>query len=189
MAILKTFPALQTQRLILTEFRKKDAGAIAELANNPNISSVTIRMPYPYHKKDALNFIDLAHEAFLGESGYLFAIRLKTDNSFIGGMGIHLDKESNIAEIGYWIGEPYWNKGYASEALTEISKFGFEKLGLQKLHAHCFGANYASAKVLEKAGFTKEGILRQHLLKDGVYKDLIYYGLLSTEFKPANPTI
>lgn len=183
MPLFIKFPELETERLLLTKFRKKHATEITALANNENISSTTLHIPHPYHKKDALHFIRITENAFAEETGYMFALVLKSTGAFIGGCGLMINKESNIAESGYWSGVPYWNQGYTTEALKEIANFGFNRLGLHKIFAYCFHDNPGSAKVLEKAGFSFEGLLREHLRKNGKYKDLAYYGLLRSEFK------
>ena len=83
--------------------------------------------------------------------------------------------------MGYWIGVPYWNKGYCSEAAKALIGYGFDELGLNRVFAEHMVRNPASGRVMEKAGMTYEGTLRQHVKKWDRYEDLKVYGILRTE--------
>jgi RimJ/RimL family protein N-acetyltransferase len=87
------------------------------------------------------------------------------------------------AEIGYWIGLPYWGQGYTSEAARHMVDYGFAERGLNKVYATYFVLNPASRRVMEKAGMTYEGTLRQHVQRDGVFYDLGYCGILRSEWE------
>ena len=89
--------------------------------------------------------------------------------------------EFNQAELGYWIGKPYWNKCYASEAAKAILRFGFKELNLHRIHAHHLSRNPASGKVLQKIGMQHEGCLRHHIRKWGKFEDMEMYGILIDE--------
>ena len=95
---------------------------------------------------------------------------------------MNVSREHEKAELGYWIGKPYWNNGYASEAAISVLKFGFEDLDLRRIHAHHLSRNPVSGRVLQKIGMQHEGHLRQHILKWGKYEDIDMYGILKTEF-------
>ena len=91
--------------------------------------------------------------------------------------------EHRRAELGYWLGVPYWGKGYATEASQEILRFGFETLKLRRIYASYVTENPTSGRVLEKIGMRYEGILRSHICKWDVFHDLVFYGILHDEFR------
>lgn len=86
---------------------------------------------------------------------------------------------SNQGEVAYWIGEPYWGRGYATEAAKAILQFAFEEKKLHKVFARYFSTNIASGRVMKKIGMEQEGILKEHIIKEGKYEDLVYYGILN----------
>ncbi|HEX7708287.1 MAG TPA: GNAT family protein, partial [Thermoanaerobaculia bacterium] len=91
-------------------------------------------------------------------------------------------KGEGIAELGYWVGVPFWGRGYASEAAAEVIRFGFEDCGMHRIYGCHYARNPASGRILEKVGMTREGTFRQHILKWGEYLDVVYYGLLREEW-------
>ena len=93
-----------------------------------------------------------------------------------------MDFANRKAEIGYWLGKSFWNKGYVSEALQRILQFGFEELHLNKIYASHFPHNPASGKVLQKNGFEFEGILKQEVLKNGQFLDLHRYAIFQEKY-------
>jgi RimJ/RimL family protein N-acetyltransferase len=96
----------------------------------------------------------------------------------VGCIGLRVDFLHSRGELGYWIGVPYWGRGYATEAARRLVGFAFDTLGLNRVHASCFSRNRASARVLEKAGLVREGVLRRHVRRFGRFEDLTLYGLV-----------
>lgn len=88
------------------------------------------------------------------------------------------------AEIGYWIGRPYWGQGYATESARAILAFAFNDLGLNKVFAKFFMSNPASGKVMQKIAMTHEGTLRQEVCKWGEFLDVGVYSILRSEYQP-----
>jgi len=174
---MKNFPKIETERLVLTELKSVDIPEIVKHASNKNISDFTLNLPFPYSEKDAIYWINLANQGFKNGTNIIFGIRLKTDNQFIGGISLTIERKFNRAEIGYWIAEPFWRKGYATEATRSIIKYGFDNLDLNKLTSSHLAKNPASGKVMENSGMKKEGELKEHILKKSEYHDLILYGL------------
>ncbi|MCW5517903.1 GNAT family N-acetyltransferase [Muriicola sp. Z0-33] len=161
--------------LKLRSFLKEDADALVKLCNNINIwRNIRDALPHPYQLSDAHNFIQLATSKTPQE---IFAIDKK--NELVGCIGIHPqdDVYRFSAEIGYWIGEPYWGQGLATAALQLIINYGFETLGMSKLYAGCFEFNKASQKVLVKAGFRREAILKKAVFKNDSFYDEIRYAI------------
>ena len=99
----------------------------------------------------------------------------------VGSISLRLNIPNRRAELGYWIGVPYWNRGYATEAGKALVDYGFDELGLNRIEAHCMARNPASGRVLEKLRMKPEGILRQHMVKSSVPEDIVLYAVLTSE--------
>lgn len=155
-------------------FSAGDADAIATYANNRHISiNLRDRFPYPYTRADAELFLDAAW-AQQPESDFAIASRREV----IGGIGYHRQSDVHrlTAEIGYWLGEPFWGRGIATRAVHALTEYVFVTTPLVRLYAHVFEWNPASARVLEKCGYRLEGRLRHSVLKDGRIIDQLIYG-------------
>lgn len=173
-------PELLTQRLLLRDFRREDIPDIVRLAGAREVAATTLRIPHPYTEADAEEFLKRRQERAFG---YSFAITLRVSGELCGGVGLHPDPAHPRAELGYWIGVPYWGNGYATEAARAVVDFGFRELKLQRIFAHHFEGNPASARVLEKIGMKHEGCSRQHIEKWGKLLDLENYGILRAEWQ------
>ncbi|WP_288444210.1 GNAT family N-acetyltransferase [uncultured Chryseobacterium sp.] len=173
---MEKFPVLQTERLILSQLEEKDIPFIVELLQHRIFSDLTSNIPYPYVENDARSWVEMSKEAFENNTGYTFAIRNK-EWQIIGAIGLH-DRDDDKAELGYWIGIPYWNKGYVTEAAKAIIDFGFNELKLNKIFATHFPHNPASGRIMEKAGMEQEAVLIKEVKKDGEYFDLVRYCIL-----------
>jgi RimJ/RimL family protein N-acetyltransferase len=147
-----SIPVLETKRLALRAARLEDAKAVAALANDRRIAENTARIPYPYKLADAEQFIAGASKK--GEAAYLVTLR---DGTIVGACGLmfHYD---DTPEIGYWLGVPYWNKGYATEALHALIDYAFTDLAHDAVQAGARVTNPASRRVLEKCGFQWTGV-------------------------------
>jgi RimJ/RimL family protein N-acetyltransferase len=100
----------------------------------------------------------------------------------IGVVGLQqIARDRLRAELGYWIGVPWWGKGYATEAARAVVRYGFDELGLHKIHAHYLTRNPASGKVLERVGMRREGMLREEVRKWGRFEDVILCGILRSD--------
>nr|WP_315031970.1 GNAT family N-acetyltransferase [uncultured Chryseobacterium sp.] len=172
---MENFPILETERLILSSLEEKDIPFIVEYLQHRIYSDLTSNIPYPYTENDAKFWLKMAKEAFEENSGYTFGIRNK-EGQIIGAIGLH-DREDDKAELGYWIGIPYWNKGYVTEAAQAIVDFGFKELNFNKIFATHFIHNPASGRIMEKIGMEKEAILKQEAKKDGEYFDLVLFSI------------
>ncbi|OCA71446.1 GNAT family N-acetyltransferase [Chryseobacterium arthrosphaerae] len=172
---MEKFPIIETERLILSQLEEKDIPFITEYLQHRIYSDLTSNIPYPYTENDAIFWLKMSKEAFENKSGYTFGIRNK-EEELIGAIGLH-DRDDDKAELGYWIGIPYWNKGYVTEAARAIVDFGFKELGLNKIYATHFFHNPASGKIMEKIGMEREAVLKQHAKKDEEYFDLVMYSI------------
>lgn len=172
-------PALQTDRLVLRPYVLSDAADLVQLAGAREIAATTLRIPHPYREEDAVGFINsFAAEAEMGTSAR-FAITRREDGQLCGGVGLHIDKDHRHAELGYWIGLPYWGHGYATEAARAAVSYGFQTLNLRRIYASCFAHNEASGRVLQKIGMHYEGCQRSHICKWGEFYDLHLYGIVN----------
>ena len=135
-------------------------------------------MPHPYTRKNATEFIVSTENE---DPQMTFAIEYQ--DQFVGCIGIHPQKDVYrlSAEIGYWIGEPYWGKGIATEAIGQIVDYGLKELGLIRIYAGCFDFNKASQKVLLKAGFHQEAILKKAVIKNQKICDEIRYAYILSD--------
>lgn len=180
---MEKFPELKTERLILGKVTYKDIPKIIDYAGNKNVSDTTLNIPHPYEKDHALFWINSAEKGFEEGTQYTFAQRVRATDEFIGGIGLKIDPRFDRAVLGYWIAEEFWNKGYATEAVEAILKFGFFQLSLNKIYATHLVENTASGKVMIKNGMIKEGELKDHTKKGDQYRSLIQYRLTKEEYE------
>jgi len=164
-------------RCVLRSWQPGDAVSLVRHANNRNVSgNLRDLFPFPYTAADANAWIDRTG----GESPTRdFAIVI--DGAAGGGISVRLGEDvyRRSAEVGYWLGESFWGRGIATEALRAVTDYAFATFGdVIRLEAGVFSWNPASARVLEKAGYTLEGRLRQAIVKDGRVCDRLLYGLL-----------
>jgi len=132
------------------------------------------RFPYPYTVRDARNWLDVVVDQRLETN---FAIDV--GGEVVGGIGFtpQDDVARRSAEIGYWLGEQFWGRGIATEALVAVTEYAFATFDLCRLYAHVFDWNGASARVLEKAGYVFEGRLKKSVTKDGQTIDQLMYAM------------
>jgi [ribosomal protein S5]-alanine N-acetyltransferase len=169
---------IQTERLILRPFTLTDAPRVKELAGDQRIYETTLCIPYPYEEGMAESWIATHQRCFYEGRGVVFAICL-SDGLLIGAATLSRAGLYNRAELGYWIGIGYWNRGYCTEAARAIVDYGFETLGFHKISGRHFTGNRASGRVLEKIGMVLEGVLRDDVLKDGKYVTAELYGMVN----------
>ena len=176
---MPSFPRLQTERLLLRQFHMRDAGRVTELAGARELA-VTTFLPHPYKNGMAERWILSQIGDYEAERLVNFAILVRESETLIGSIGLELDPGNERAQLGYWIGLPYWNKGYCTEAAQAVVDYGFENLGLRRIHAPVFKSNPASMRVLEKIGMEYEGCQRSHYKHFGKWEDLVLYGMVRT---------
>ena len=160
-------------------FRDSDAAELARLANNRKVwLQLRDRFPHPYTIDDARRFIKLAFE---GIPETMFAVTV--NDAPVGSIGVvlHDDVERFSAEVGYWLGEPFWGRGIATRALVGFTHFAFVTYDLERLYAVPFASNAASCRVLQKAGYRLEGRMRRSVVKAGTVQDQFLYAILRSD--------
>jgi ribosomal-protein-alanine N-acetyltransferase len=174
-------PTWTSDRLVLRPFAMTDAPDVQRLAGDRAVASTTLNIPHPYEDGAAEAWIASHQEGFDSGKQVTIAITLR-DGTLIGAIGLHVNQEHRRAELGYWIGKPYWGNGYCTEAAEAVLRYGFETLGLNRIHARHLARNPASGRVMQKIGMRHEGYLRQHAKKWGVFEDVELYAILKNEY-------
>ena len=159
-----------------------DRERFVTLANDYDVwKQLYDRFPHPYTPADADEWI-----ALNAKRTTLANFAICDGGGPIGSVGLTLREADyrHSAEIGYWLGQPFWGRGIATAAVQALTTYAFEALDLIRLEAHIFARNHASARVLEKAGYQREGLLRQASMKEGEALDNVLYAALKDEWRP-----
>jgi RimJ/RimL family protein N-acetyltransferase len=165
----------------LREWQLSDATSLAENINNAHVwDNLRDALPKPYSEANGKEFIEMV----LSQPKPATSLAIEVDGKAIGSIGItpRTDVERITAEIGYFVGENYWNKGITTEAIKQMVAYAFANFpDLRKIYATPFDFNTASHKVLEKAGFEREAILKQAAIKNGKIVDMYYYSFFKQD--------
>ncbi len=152
-----------------------DLDSLMKYADNPKIAdNLTNIFPNPYTEESGRGFIKFASSH---EPKHILAIDVAGE--FVGAIGIHPKDDIMLknAELGYWLGEPFWGKGIMTKAIQQMVKYGFANFEINRIYAIPFGSNIASQKALEKAGFKLEGRFEKTIFKNGRYEDELVYAV------------
>ena len=177
---MRQLPTLKTGRLVLRPFLLSDAATVQRLAGDWAVADTTLSIPHPYVDGMAEQWIATHEGAWTRHEMATLAIT-EAEAGLIGAISLRIELAHRRAELGYWIGVPYWGLGYATEAARAMVAFGFEKLSLHRIYAHHFTRNPASGRVMSKVGMRLEGTLRQHFFRWDRPEDVAAWGLLRTE--------
>lgn len=178
---MSPIPDLETPRLVLRPFRMEDAAEVQILAGDPDVAGNTQNIPHPYEDGMAEAWIS-THAATWEEGGGLtLAVTTRGGPALIGSMSLMEISAGHQAELGYWIGKPYWNRGFCTEAAAEVVRYAFSDMGLVRVHARHIISNPASGRVMLKIGMKPEGVLRKHFRRKDRIEDLAVYGILKGE--------
>jgi len=180
-------PTITTERLVLRPFVLADAPAVQRLAGEREIAANTLLIPHPYPQGAAEEWIKGHDEQ---SPNHIFAITLRgagveSIGEAMGAIGLHVEKKHERAEIGYWLGVPYWGHGYTTEAARAVVGYAFGEGGVNRVFACHFTRNPASGRVLAKIGMQREGTMRQHIVKWGEPVDVDYYGIVRGDWEKA----
>lgn len=168
---------LHTKRLILKPYTMDLAERVVELAGDESVAATTF-VPHPYTLEIAEQWIAAHQEWIDNNSAFPMAMIIKDTKELVGTMTLRVDSKHDKGELAYWVGKPYWDQGFASEAAQRIVEFGLEELNLHRIWSAAISTNPASTKVMEKVGLSYEGTLKQDIYHWGEYKDIDVYGLV-----------
>ena len=172
-------PTLETERLVIRPFCDTDANAVQSLLQSREIAANTASIEHPYPEGAAALWIATHAGCWArGESAVFAMVEKHQLGQVRGAIGLEIHARDENAELGYWVGEPWWGRGYATEAAEAVLQFGFSVLGLRKIYAHHHAKNPASGRVMQKVGMEQEGYMKCHVKKWGRFEDVIYYGKL-----------
>ncbi len=186
---MKEQPVLTTERLILRPYALSDAKELQRLIGDRDVSDTLQLVPYPYLDGMAEEWINQQTNEQLGaktthySKDIHFAITNRQYGFLMGTFSIiNISKVTDKAEIGYWLGKPYWGKGYCTEAANAIVKYGFEVLGLNRIYATHMTRNPRSGRVMDKIGMKHEGHMRQYGKKWDKYEDGEMWAILRRDY-------
>lgn len=159
----------------IREWQPSDAKSLSMLLNNKKISdNLRDGLHFPYTETDALVYINAMRES---DKNSVFAFAIEFGGEVVGSIGIF--RQQNIhfktAELGYYVGEKFWNRGIATAAVKQACDYVFENTDIIRIYAEPFERNIASCRVLEKSGFAYEGTLRANAVKNGLLEDMKMY--------------
>ena len=175
---------LQSEQVRLRPLEDRDIAAVGELARDKRIADNTF-VPHPYSLEDAEDFVKKAQEKWREGEACVFAVTDPESDDLRGVMGLHPEPQHKSANVGYWIGAPYWGRGLATAALRLLIRFGFEVLELNRIEAGHFDHNPASGRVMRKAGMQFEGTRRGAVLHRDSYKDVLWHAILREDYLSA----
>lgn len=182
---------LRTSRLRIRLFEDKDLEPFLQYRNDAEVARYQgWQFPYPrgmaeFFLQEMKNIPSFAADAdFRVLDWYQYAVALAETDQLIGDVAVNF-MSGKIARLGYTIARPFWGKGYATEAVVNVTGYLFGVLGLHRVVADCSPANIGSVRVLEKAGFRREGhFVESYEMPDGSWDDEYLYAILRREWKP-----
>jgi RimJ/RimL family protein N-acetyltransferase len=179
---LKKAPQLDSKRLVL---RAMHAGDVSEIQFHVNTKAVCDNLsytPHPYTMDMAENWMQNINRGMMDGTCRYWSACDRITGEFMGSTGLSLFQEQDGAELHYWFGEKFWNRGYCTEASKRTIMYVFEDLKLHRLQITHRKGNLASKRVVEKCGFIFEGELRDQLKRFGSYENVMYYSMLISDF-------
>jgi len=177
------FPELESERLIYREINSEDVEAIFKIYSNPEVAKYDWFTPINT-KDDALSIINCYKKEFENKEEITWGVARKNDNKIIGYCNLGSFNDDSIrSEIGYGFNREEWNKGYATETIKVLAKFGFEVMNFNRIEATVTLGNDASIKALKKASFVQEGIFRERTIMKGEFVDDVILAILKKDYK------
>ncbi|KAL6709448.1 hypothetical protein ACN47E_001383 [Coniothyrium glycines] len=179
---------LTSRRLLVRPMRPQDSHSLAQYANNPRVSKyMSLSFPSPYTLVAAEDWISMNLKR--PEQDNFVICEKSSPEIVIGGIGLKpgADVKAHTAEVGFWIGEPFWGQGLTTEALEAFTNWVFLQRHVKgtqttRLCGDVFSGNFASMRCFEKCGYVSEGVLKGHCEKDGKVHDLHQYGILKKDW-------
>ncbi len=174
----KTFPIIETERLILRDIRISDIDDMFEYASHDIITQYVLWDTH-LSTNDTMVFINLTIKAYKKGNHFDWGIELKSNGKFIGTAGFpNMDIKNRNSELGFVVSQDYCGQGIATEAAKAVLGFGFKELKLHRIWARHFQDNKASKKVIQKLGMIYEGTMRESVCKNDVFHNLLFHSIL-----------
>ncbi len=171
---------IETERLRLRAYLPSDAETLESLAGAREIADTMISIPHPLSLEAARSLI--AQSLAPDPSALHLAVVQRESGEFIGSCGLReIDSEHSQAELSFWIGHPWWGRGYATEAAAAVLHRAWHELQLNRVYAYHMVRNPASGAVLRRLGMKQEGVLRERVQKWGVFEDVALYAILRAD--------
>lgn len=168
--------------IVLRPWSIKDAGRLASIADNKNISdNLRDGFPFPYSVSDAINWLEI----ILPENNPPRFFAIIADKNIVGSIGLVTKPDiyrKNI-EIGYFLDQEFWGRGIATKAIKAATSYAFKDFDIVRVYAEPYSDNAGSRKALEKAGYIHEATFRKNVIKNGIIKDSCIYSVLKEEYK------
>jgi RimJ/RimL family protein N-acetyltransferase len=177
-----TAPLLLTPRLLIRPFEQADAPHVQLLAGDPSVADTTINIPHPYEDGMAEAWIAANVENFKRGDQAHFAVVLRATDEMVGAIAMTYTHPHARAELGYWIGKPYWSRGLCTEAARTVLGYAFMARGVNRVQATHLTRNPASGRVMQKLGMQHEGTARQYFRKNGRFEDVELYAILREKY-------
>lgn len=174
-------PILRTARLTLRPFWLEDGPRVQQLAGAIEVADTTLAIPHPYPDGAAEAWIGTHADAWTSGLSVTYAMVESETHDLVGCIGLSIASQHARAELGYWVGHPYWNRGYCTEAGKALFSLGFGLLKLHRIESRHFVRNAASGRVMQKLGMQREGFQRGAMLKNGRFEDLVLYGIIVSD--------
>ena len=187
-AVIRTFmltqPTLQTRQLRLSPIAPSDTAAIQKAASVREIADAMITIPHPYPDGEAERYVVRKQAEREAGGSATYTIKQKPKALFCGIIELReIDREHSHGELSFWLDVAAWGRGYMSEAVQLVVRYGFEVLDLNRLYAYHMLRNPASGRILAKNGFKQEGLLRQCVRKRERFEDVALWAILRQDWQ------
>ena len=180
---MKPWFPIETERLLLREFRASDEKDIQEYAGDPEVVKFMEWGPNDLTTTRAVLANWLQDQERWPRDSVTLGIELKSEYRLIGAIRLTVkDKVNETADLGYSLNRRYWNKGFATEATRPVLDAAFRHVGLHRVWATSDPANHASYRIMEKLGMRREGFFRQDVNQRGEWRDSYLYAVLKEEW-------
>lgn len=182
--IFGSFPVMESSDLIMKKIELSHLDEVYSIYSNDNVFEYCGIIP-KHNKETVKSMIGHFERDFLKRSRIKWGIFRRQDDTKLVGIleAFDFNQKVNMVTIGYFLSEPYWGQGIATQALEALVKFLFESANVNRIQADVMPSNESSKRVLLKNGFKKEGVLRQaHLWSGKGVIDLEIYGILKEEY-------
>ncbi len=184
------FTPIQTERLLLRPLQTEDAAALHRLVNDWAVVRNLSKLPFPYPRELADEWIASTARQIDDGTGFHLAIAGPEEGSeLVGCVGLRLDTTPRVGNLGYWVGRRFWGHGVATEAVTRLARWALANLDLDRLEAHVAADNPASAAVLRRAGFRETGRGEETFLaRGGRHPVILFEATRDDLFTPTDPS-